>query len=65
MNIATHTPITPSAIRTQTHHDGPPPESVAAGVVCVTCAFTEVDFVTDVVAAGFVTVWVSAVALAD
>jgi len=65
MNIATHTPITPNAIRTQTHHDGPPPESVAAGVVCVTCAVTEVDFVTDVVAAGFVAVWVSAVALAD
>ena len=36
-----------------------------AGVVCVTCTFTEVDFVTDVVAAGFVAVWVSAVPLAD
>jgi len=65
MNIATTTPITPNAIRTQTHHDGPPPESVVAGVVCVTCALTEVDFVTDVVAAGFVVVWVSVVLLAD
>jgi len=65
MNIATHTPITPNPIRTHTHHDGPPPESDAAGVVCVTCAVTDVDFVTDVVAAGFVAVWVSAVALGD
>jgi hypothetical protein len=65
MNIATQTPITPNAIRTQTHHDGPPSESVAAGVVCVICAVAEVDFVTDVVAAGFVAVWVSVVPLAD
>jgi len=65
MNIATQTPITPNAIRTHTHHDGPPPESDAAGVVCVTCAVTDVDFVTDVVAAGFVAVRVSAVPLAD
>jgi len=36
-----------------------------APVACVTCALTEVEFVTDVVAAGFVTVCVSAVPLAD
>jgi hypothetical protein len=64
-NIATPTPITPNAIRIQIQHDGPPPESDDAGVVCVTCAVTEIDFVTDVVAAGFVAVWVSAVPLAD
>jgi hypothetical protein len=36
-----------------------------AGVVFVTCAFTVVDFVIDVVAAGFVAVCAGAVPLAD
>ncbi len=54
VKIATNTPTAPNPIRTQTHHDGPPPELVVPGVVCVTCALTEVDFVIDVVAAGFV-----------
>jgi len=65
VKIATATPIAPKAIRTQTHHDGPPPESVVAAVVCVSCALTEVEFVIDVVADGFVTVCVTAVPLAD
>lgn len=65
VKIATNTPTAPSPIRTQTHHDRPPPEPVVPGAVCVTCAFTDVEFVTDAVTAGFVPVCVPAVPLAD
>ena len=65
VKIATNTPAATNPMRTQTHHARPPPEPLVPGVVCVTCALTDVEFVIDVVTAGFVPVCPSAVPVAD
>ena len=60
--IAPTAPTTLIPIRTQPHHGRPPPpDALVSGVVCVcvACTLTDVEFVTDAVAAGCAAVFVT------